>query len=495
MMDKDVLKKAIQKSKYNPDWFCERILRMPNDPWQSEGMNAIADLFRIKKGIPTLYNHKGLNRFSVVAFHGPGKTHWMAKLMHWFNFVVKARIPCTAPKENQVVTRLWPEFRKILNNAIAEYRTLIDVEAKKIIWGGDLDHCALIEAANQPDNLQGLHDKYLMFLVEEASGVNEQMFPVIEGSLTDNKEDGINVMVLIGNPVRSSGEFWASHKKRGVKELYYRISIKPEDSKRISKEWVNGMILKYGRNSPVVKTRVFGEFVDSEENQLISLDWVEDSCNRELKDLGEIPVLKISCDVSDGGEDETVITVARHYDSFIHFIKMKRFSFEMSVAPIEAAEAIINIAESYNFDKNNDIVIVDSIGVGAGTAGTLIKKGYNVIQYKGGEASSDSKQWRNKRVQSYIAFRNALRDGDVIIDDNFCDKSDWDDVFAQLSSIKINPNSDKLEDLMTKQQMKSEGIKSPDIADSMAMHFSNKQPYISGSSFEIITSKSKVSDW
>jgi len=218
-MNVKTLRKTIQKSKLDPDWFCEKILKSPNDPWQSEALNAVADLFRIKKNIPTLYNHKGLTRFSFVAFHGCGKTHAMAKLMHWFNFVVRGRIPCTAPKEKQLITRLWPEFRKIKMKAISEYQQLINVETKNIYWANDSDHVAIIEAASAPENLAGYHDDYLMFLVEEASGVDENMFPVIEGALTGDTETGLNILVLIGNPTKTSGEFWASHKKKGTKEL------------------------------------------------------------------------------------------------------------------------------------------------------------------------------------------------------------------------------------------------------------------------------------
>jgi len=124
---------------------------------------------------------------------------------------------------------------------------------------------------------------------------------------------------------------------------------------------------------------------------------------------------------------------------------------------------------------------VDSIGVGAGTAGYLLKKGYPVVQYRGGEASDDPKRWRNRRVQSYLVLRDGLRDGTVVIEDKFLDgEADWDELEAQLCSIKRKPGAERLEDLETKQDMLRRGIKSPDRPDSMAMVNATRAPKMGG---------------
>ena len=487
-MDVKTLRKVIRKSKYDPDWFCEKILKSPNDPWQSHGMNAVADLFRIKAGMPTQYNHKGKTRFTVVAFHGCGKTHFMAKLMHWFNFVVRGRIPCTAPKEKQLTTRLWPEFRKVKMSAIGEYQNIINVETKAIYWANDPDHVAIVEAASVPENLQGYHDAYLMFLVEEASGVNEEMFPVIESALTGNIEEGLNILVMIGNPTKTSGEFYNSHCKAKTMDLYYQIKIKHEDTKRISQEWVDGMIQKYGEQSPVVQVRVFGNFVEASENQLIVLQWLEEA-RKEWKPDGSMRRLKVSCDVADGGEDETVVTVAYEYDSFTVFKSVHRFSFPPAESPVLAAEATMRIADAHDYDiANGDVVIVDGIGVGAGTAGTIIKtKKYNVIVFKGGSTENvDTKQWRNQRVRSAIVMRDGLRDGTMIIDEDFCDENDWEDYTAQMCSVKTKSALERIEDLVGKQEMKANGIKSPDMFDSSAMIYANQDPRLAHDTSEVV---------
>jgi len=476
------LDEAVRIALTNPNWFADKILNCPNDSWQAEIMDAIADLDRARQGMPTLYNHDLKNKFSIVAGHGPGKTHLGAKVMHWFNFTRRAIIPCTAPKEKQLTTRLWPEFRRILQRGIKEYRDLILVEAMKIVWGNDPLWFATIEAASMPENLAGYHDDMVLFIVDEASGIKEEMFPVIMGALTTEG----SVLLMYGNPTKLTGEFYASHNKRGVMEDYYLRHVKPEESPHVSQKWVDGLVRRYGRDHPVVKVRAFGEFAEMMENQLIPLAWIERARDTSFTTDGSLPRMRISVDVADGGEDETVVTVARMFDTATLFLEQKRFNFEPSVSPIESGEAALRIYQAWGCTpKNGDDFVVDAIGVGAGTAGWLMKQGMPVIAYKGGEASDDTAKWRNRRTQSYIVMRDGFRDEAIFIADDFT--ADWDDFTAQMCSIKSKPGTERLEELQTKEEMKRSGIKSPDMADSPAMVFATKQPSMTGRLGSIIT--------
>ena len=466
---------AVRLATVDPNWFCNDVLRCPNDLWQAELMDAIADLDRVGLGLEPLYNYELLNRFTVRAFHGPGKTHWIAKLMHWWNFTRRGRVAVTAPKEKQLTTRVWPEFRKILAGAIPDYKALIKVDKTQIIWCDDPDWCAIAEVAASPENLAGLHDEWILYLVEEASGVNEAMFPAIEGALSTPG----SALAMIGNPTRTTGEFFNSHTKKGTRELYYRKAIQHHESNRISQAWVDGMIAKYGIDSPVVQIRVFGNFVETEANQLLAMEWIQDAIGREFAPDGSIPRIRVSVDVADGGIDSSVVCIALVYESFIHLKKQQIFNFPPSVAPIKTAQAAARIFDSVksSYPGCEGELIIDAVGVGAGTAGWLIEEGYPVIAYKGGARADDPLQWANQRTQSYICYRNDLRDGKVIIEDDYCNPEDWDDFLAQHASIKTK-EGDKVDTLETKREMGSRGIKSPDMPDTIKMIYANTTPTI-----------------
>ena len=457
----------------DPDMFCEKVLQCPNEIWQSECMNAIADLDRARFGLPTRFNHDLKTRFSIASMHGSGKTHFIAKLMHWYNFTRKGRIPCTAPKEKQLTTRTWPEFRKILNGAVDEYKSLIKCDAKTISWFGDVDWCAIAETAVAPENLAGYHDDNLLFLCEEASGINNNMFPTIEGALTT----GGAILVLIGNPTQNTGEFYDSHNKPSTNELYYTKKIKHHETSRVSKKWVDNMIRKYGIDSPVVKIRVFGEFADAAPNQLLSSGWIEKAIGATRND-GSHFTYRIICDVAGGGVDDTIIMIVKRYMTYDHVIKMIRFNFPSETAVADTREAVAKVFDNNGCKASNgDDIVMDCVGVGDGAGAELVKAGYPVIRYKGGVSSDDPLEWRNRRVQSYMCLRNALRDGEIIYESDFADDTDIEDFYAQAVSVLTKNDAEKVEDLETKKEMLARGAKSPDMTDCNSMLYATQTPH------------------
>ncbi len=464
------------------------------DDWQLAGVEAIADVHRVLRNEPTVINHEGLNRISVVSCHGPGKTHFLGGIMHWWNWCFYGLVVCTAPKEKQIKTRLWPRYRKLLNGAIPEYKGLVTVNTLNILIDNDNDWGCTGETASDPDNMSGYHDEPQLILVDEASGNRlDPMFPVLEGTLTTEG----SCLVQIGNPTRSEGEFFNAHNKPSTKKLYFDMHIVPNirykelklqscsknvfGSDRVDRAWIETMETKYGKTSPVVKVRAYGLFSDQEENQLIPLSWHDRAKVEEYKEDGSIPRLRVTCDVADGGIDNTVVTVAKMYEAFTVVLKKYQYNFPPAESPILAAEATMQIADDWEYSLvNGDDVVIDSLGVGAGTAGYVIKEGrHNVVIYKGGESSDDSKEWRNRRTQSYMGLRDAYRDNEFfILDSAWEEDSDWEDYAAQTCSIKSKPGAERVEDLMTKKEMIAQGIKSPDMTDGDAMIFSTQTPFI-----------------
>jgi hypothetical protein len=58
------------------------------------------------------------------------------------------------------------------------------------------------------------------------------------------------------------------------------------------------------------------------------------------------------------------------------------------------------------------------------------------------------------------------------------DEEAWEEFEEQVTSVKSKPGVEKLEDLVTKDEMKRDGIKSPDHSDSLAMQYANHSPRI-----------------
>ena len=493
----DMVDYCIQRAIRSPRWFCEEVLHDELIPWQENGLEALMDVRRDPKD--RKINLLGKGRLTYRSCHGTGKTHWLALIMHLWNFTTPGMVAATAAKRDQLRTRLWARYRKIKNGSEDWYQAMLEVNDTAIYFCGNRDHGVVGETATEPENLQGYHDSPQLFLIDEASAKRlDAVYPVIEGALTTPG----SVLVEIGNPTRAQGEFFDHHKKRNQKEIYFRAHVEAKDAPHlISEEWVENMRTKYGENSPVFKVRCLGEFADMDESQLIAYDWIDrtrDTADYSFTD-GSIPRLRISIDVSDGGEDETVFIVAHDYESCKVFRKMVRASYDPQVVIQLAADDAEKLADAYNFDKANDEMVVDAIGVGAGVAGELMRRGYKVIPYKAGTVKGVAKaKYKNLRAQSFINLRDAFIRGTILIDEVFFDtEGDWDDFLGQLTSIQTVPGNDRIEELVSKQKMKDNGIKSPDIADSASMQYTGELPavyYEAGERMEVTTIQSETAN-
>jgi hypothetical protein len=219
---------------------------------------------------------------------------------------------------------------------------------------------------------------------------------------------------------------------------------------------------------------VAGEFAAFDEYVLIPPEFIDDAFDTELVPDGSHPKLRLSIDVSDGGADSSVITAAYHYDSFIYVVKQLPYYFDPSIAIIELAKAAISMFEGLKGNKDIDDFVVDAIGVGAGVAGYLMDKGFNVVRNVGGEASDEPDRWRNRRTQNYLALHEAYSQGTIQFAPDAVD--DEEELRAHLLSIKRNPGSEKVDDIEPKDKIKKQGLPSPDRADSLSMQYNSMAP-------------------
>lgn len=505
----DLAETSVEKIRTDPVWFLTTCFNIKFDVWQIEALEAMSDVIRhhynqkasieAKKPIivyPLVRNQinpitgRPKNKFTIRSMHGPGKTFFMASVIIWFHFCYKSLSPATAPTIKQLRNRLWPNIRKIQAMGDPFWRQAFEVRAQDAIWYKDPDWKCAAETGATPENLQGYHpiESALIVTVDEASGVDEEMFPVIDSALSVGE---ILILLLIGNPTKIQGTFADSHLKEKVAQYYYQIHVDLSKTTRVSRQWVQEMVEKYGRDSPVVKVRCYGEFADEDQDQLISLEWLQAARNASHIPDGSIPRRRISVDCADGGANFTVITTSIRYMSYTFFKKQTLHSWPTGTASTKTVHELKRIWYADRMlIENGDDIVVDSLGVGAGVTSGLIELGLPVIRYMGGAASDDKDEWRNRRVQSYMVLRDNYRESKIVYADDFVDEDEWDDHDAQLCSIRRKPGMEKVEDLLTKKEMVDKNILSPDRADSEAMQFATQSPILMpGITAEIILGK------
>jgi phage terminase large subunit len=179
------------KSKDCPLIFVRDVLGATPEPWQAEALEAVG-------------KH---DRVSIRSGHGVGKTTFESWLILWFMLTRQnCKIPVAANSQDQLRDNIWPEIAKWHRQLPEPLKAMIDVQAERIVVVQDPEGAFAVRRTASKDNpeaLQGFHAEHLLFLIDEASGIDDIVFEVGMGALSTA---GAKV-VMAGNPTRTSGFF------------------------------------------------------------------------------------------------------------------------------------------------------------------------------------------------------------------------------------------------------------------------------------------------
>ena len=271
------------------------------------------------------------------------------------------KIPCTAPTQHQLFDILWAEVSKWLRNNKALANEIIWTKEKLYMKGYSEEWFAVARTASKPDALQGFHAENVMYIIDEASGVDDKIFEPVLGSLSTQGAK----LLMCGNPTQLSGFFYDSHNKNRAN--YKTFHIDGRDSGRVSNDFVQKIINMYGEDSNVFRVRVAGEFPLQEDDIFIPLPLVENSAMTEFILKKNPNSIHIGCDVARYGDDKTVI--GYKIDEKAEFYKKRQGQDTM-----KTADDIIFLGEKlireYSFEREIPVKVDDG-GVGGGVVDRL----------------------------------------------------------------------------------------------------------------------------
>lgn len=330
------------------------------------------------------------SKVSVRSGHGIGKDAIAAGIIWWFiechDF---SRCACTAPSSHQLRDILWGELAKWKRRSDQifgrnrDHPTTYLGNLFKLTQDALQDHGSPLEwyaiartaRKENPEALQGLHasdldideagesitsqgDAALLFVLDEASGIDDVIFEVAEGALSSPDSR----VLMIGNPTRNTGYFAASHKHR--RQEYKCFHFRSEDSPLVDPDFRAGLVRRFGEGSNVVRVRADGEFPLQDDDALISVEQAEAALYREYDpETRRIRAIKrLGIDVAWKGKDRTAFVI-RH-DFLVPFIDIK--SKQETMTTVGQA---VNIAEEHQVED----IAVDVIGFGAGVYSRLVE--------------------------------------------------------------------------------------------------------------------------
>ena len=185
----------------------------------------------------------GYKDISVKSGHGTGKTTIMAWVILWVGlFKYDAKIPITAPTSAQLTRLLLPEVKKWQKNLPTELKESVEVLSDRITFSNDNFGIPRTARKGESEGLQGFHATFLLLIIDEASGVSDEVFEVVEGSLT-----GENYLrILMANPTRTVGYFYNTHNKN--KKLWRTHTFNAEESENVSKDSIKRKKEEFGQD-------------------------------------------------------------------------------------------------------------------------------------------------------------------------------------------------------------------------------------------------------
>lgn len=410
-------------------------------------------------------------RVAVKSGQGVGKTAATAIVLIWFLVCFPfAKVVATAPTGHQLNDVLWAEVAKwlikspFINSIIKWTKTKVYVTGKEEMW------FAVARASNRPENMQGFHEVNMLFIVDEASGVADDIIEAIRGTLSGEN----NKLVMLGNPTQVSGAFYDSF--TSDRAQWDTLTVNSEDSPRTNKENIEALKAKYGPDSNVVRVRVYGEFPTQEDDVFISLTDIEQSINTDYNlDDEVINSIDIGVDVARFGDDKTVISYKVNKKVFIY---KKYQGYNTVRTKKETLVLVRELMEKYKY-KGIINIKVDDGGVGGGVTDMLREETGSNSEFPNISVLGVNfgKKIKHKHyADSTTYMMSIVRDMISRIDHNGNPKEvdlilpDDNDLAGQLSCRKYGfEKGSTKQRVESKDDMKKRGLSSPDTADSVLL--------------------------
>ena len=434
-------------------------------------------------------------RVAVKAGNGLGKGFCAAVAVLWFMHAHQdaAITLSTAPTFRQVRHILWRQIHRL-------YRPAAKTLGGKMLdtrWELSDERYAMELSADSADQFQGFHSPNMFIVVDEAEGVDDEIYEAIESVMTSADP----LLLLIGNPTTMTGAFRRAFYEE--RTLYSTITISALDSPNVragqvvfpgltTPAWVEERREIWGEDNPVYRARVLGEFPDQGEDTLLSLRDIEAAVERPQLNLalevertpsanpelvegqsanpatgsgrtdwdaartdatgpGEDAVLAV--DVARFGSDRSVIL--RRRGDCIEDIRVLRQMDTMQLTGwVSAAIRECNPVE----------VCIDEIGVGAGVVDRLRELGHQVRGINVARKARQGDVFLNLRAEAYWTLRERFASGRISIPSD-------NQLVGELAALRYAYDSEGRIRMESKDEMRKRGLPSPDKADALMLAF------------------------
>ncbi len=236
---------------------------------------------------------------------------------------------------------------------------------------------------------QGHHSKHTLFIIDEAMTTHPAIFKAMEGSLLDRGSRAL----IVFNPTSTQGEVvrYVKYDKRvnvikiSAFDLFESKEYKEHPElydELVNPESAQILIDTFGKDSPLVQSRIFGEFPTQDENAAIQYAHLM-KCVDRFKDedfkIGFVNKIIFSWDVAEMGGDSNVLGRMYVGKDGLSYQRIAKWQDKHSASLTKVYEIIIDEwnAQVEAYDKRQEakkddeielpviILVVDAVGEGS----------------------------------------------------------------------------------------------------------------------------------
>jgi hypothetical protein len=265
-----------------------------------------------------------------------------------------------------------------------------------------------------------------------------------------------NFYCEIGNPFKRN-HFYRSYKS----DKYFKMNI--DYRQGIKEGRITEDFIEECRSKPNFSILYENKFpdedaVDDKGYSSLIKESEYDRARGIVKPFGE-PVMGV--DVARGGGNYNVWVV--RWSNYAKVVKRYTGDDLMTVCG-----DTVRLMEEYKVMAQN--VFIDDTGCGGGVTDRLKEQQYGVRGVKVGESADNKEEYFNKRAEIYWRLKVWLNSGGILEKSN-----DWSDLLN--IKYKVADSSGRIQ-IISKKELRSEGIESPDVSDAISLTFSMNTVYM-----------------
>lgn len=392
-----------------------------------------------------------------IAYGGraSGKSWGVARLLLIKAMEGKIRVLCTREIQNSIkesVHRLLSDQIAIsgIPNWTIQNDSISYANGSEFIFKGMYTNIEKIKS------LEGID----ICWIEEAETMSEASWQVLDPTI---RKEGSEIWVTF-NPRFEEDTIYYKFILNSPPPNSIIVKIDYTDNKHVSKEILDQVEHMKQTDYDNYRHTWLGECRKIGDNKVFSMNEIKDAFKRQdTDDYGETIW---GLDVAGFGDDRCVLAIRHgHYIPTI-----------MTWQNLRTTELTDIIHTLYNqAERKPDAIFVDAIGIGEGVSHQLGDRGLPAISAKASNSPSNA-QYLNKRAEMYFTLKEHLR---------FIRLKEDMDLMKELLTIEYVYNSAGKTQLISKDIIKKNYGKSPDLADAVALTY-----------FDVIYKRpDEVNDW